>query len=485
MLFDSMEFIIYFLPIVILLYTAISKFDKLKKTLLIVLSLIFYCWITPKFVQIISVSIFVNYCFALNILKFNRNNKGNISKILTILAVIFNILILCYFKYLDFFIDIINTTFSISLPIMKLILPLGISFWTFQQISFIVDTYSKKIKDLSILDYVLYVLYFPKLISGPITRFDFFISQFNKKNNNNFEYLTLGFYLFTIGLLKKVFFAQWFSQYVTQGYNNIGSLSIIESWILIFSFAFQIYFDFSGYTDMAIGVSKMLNIDLPINFNSPYKATSLQDFWRRWHITLSLFLRDYVYIPLGGSRCSDFRIYLNLLITFLICGIWHGPSFMYIAWGMLNGFGICVNRIWKNISNKYIERLTGYQISLYRNFCIIITFITVSILWVFFNSNNFDDAFKIINAAFCPTNFYIPKISHLNIYFANNRDIYNNILLIFPLAFTIIFLIKNSNEIVKSIKPNLVNRIIFGLVFYITIFTAFTSKMQEFIYFKF
>ena len=232
---------------------------------------------------------------------------------------------------------------------------MGISFFTFQQVSYLVDSYrTQETRDYGFIEYTLFVLFFPQLIAGPIVLHKEMIPQFRNEHNRifNSENFSRGMYIFAIGLFKKVLIADTFSQAVAIGYNNVENLSSLEALLVSFSYTFQIYFDFSGYCDMAIGISSMFNINLPQNFNSPYKSTSIIDFWNRWHMSLTRFLREYVYFPLGGSRKGKVRTYVNVMIVFLVSGIWHGANWTFIVWGIMHGVAQCLNRMFKNIWAK-------------------------------------------------------------------------------------------------------------------------------------
>ena len=278
-----------------------------------------------------------------------RKLSSNPSKPLLIFGIIANVALLGYFKYADFFIENVNSLFGTNIDLLNLALPLAISFFTFQQIAYLVDSYRKETKEYSFLNYALFVTFFPQLIAGPIVHHKEMMPQFENKWNlvKKYKNIALGLFIFSIGLFKKVVIADTFAIWATNGFDNATTLNLFEAWATSLSYTFQLYFDFSGYTDMAIGIALLFNIKLPINFNSPYKALNIQDFWRRWHITLGRFLRDYIYIPLGGNRTGKFRNYLNLLITFLIAGIWHGASWMFVFWGFLHGVAMVVHRAWK------------------------------------------------------------------------------------------------------------------------------------------
>ena len=325
---------------------------------------------------------------------------------------------------------------------------------------------------------MLFVTFFPHLIAGPILHHKEIIPQFSEKRRKIFQYknLIIGIFLFTIGLFKKVILADSFSTYVNYGYGS-AEISMLEGWIVVLSYTLQIYFDFSGYTDMALGSAKMLNIDLPVNFNSPYKANSIQDFWRRWHITLSRFLRDYVYIPLGGNRKGETRTYFNLLITMLIGGLWHGASWMFILWGGIHGLALCVNKIWQK---------TKINIANWIN--ITLTFVFINFTWVIFRADSFAQVKKILYSLFDFHNFIIPKTYGLTFKFIENR--YECIILLLPLAMLLIFVAKNSNQIISDIKfekknVSILMSIVFALIFIMSIIKTIAVPYSEFIYFNF
>ena len=259
----------------------------------------------------------------------NKQHK----KWLLVLGIIFNVLLLGYFKYSNFFIDTFNHIVGTEFNLLNIILPLGISFFTFQQIAYLVGVYKKEENVEDIITYMLFVTFFPYVISGPITTGKEIMGQFKNEENRkvNYNNLAKGIYLFVIGLFKKIVIANTIALWVDNGYSSAGDMNFIATWVVILTYTLQIYFDFSGYSDMAVGIAKMFNINLPYNFNSPYKANSVREFWRRWHITLSRFLTNYIYIPLGGSRKGKIRTYINTLITFLVSGLWHGAAWTYVV----------------------------------------------------------------------------------------------------------------------------------------------------------
>jgi len=310
LLFNSYEFIFAFLPITFFVYFYLNskRLTEASKAFLVFASLFFYSWWNIAYLPLILGSILFNFAIGSTISKMNtvksNTKKGVSQKMLLTFGIISNILLLGYFKYMDFFIANINTLLHTQLDMMHIILPLGISFFTFTQIAYLVDTYRNEVKEMDYLNYTLFVTFFPHLLAGPILHHKEMMPQFDSLRSKviNYKNIAAGLFLFSIGIFKKVVIADTFAVWATAGFDTAETLNLLEAWATSLSYTFQLYFDFSGYTDMAIGVALLFNIKLPINFNSPYKATSIQDFWRRWHITLSRFLRDYIYIPLGGNR---------------------------------------------------------------------------------------------------------------------------------------------------------------------------------------
>lgn len=479
MLFNSLIYIFIFLPITIIIYSLLLKKHLLaiSKLWLIISSIIFYAYYDPKYTFLLLISMLINFTIG-NLFHEKLFADSIKRKLLLVTGLVFNILLLGYYKYANFFIDNVNALFHSDISIQKIILPLGISFFTFTQISYLVDEYKKEAKEYNFINYMLFVTFFPHLIAGPILHHKEIIPQFSEKRRKIFQYknLIIGIFLFTIGLFKKVILADSFSTYVNYGYGS-AEISMLEGWIVVLSYTLQIYFDFSGYTDMALGSAKMLNIDLPVNFNSPYKANSIQDFWRRWHITLSRFLRDYVYIPLGGNRKGETRTYFNLLITMLIGGLWHGASWMFILWGGIHGLALCVNKIWQK---------TKINIANWIN--ITLTFVFINFTWVIFRADSFVQVKKILYSLFDFHNFIIPKTYGLTFKFIENR--YECIILLLPLAMLLIFVAKNSNQIISDIKfekknVSILMSIVFALIFIMSIIKTIAVPYSEFIYFNF
>lgn len=339
MLFGTYEFLFIFLPVTLIVYFLLAeKYFYYAKAWLIAASLFFYAYWNPiNVLIIISVSV-VNFFLAKHLIKTR-------SRVVLTLGIVANLTVLGYYKYADFFIFNLNLLTGQNISLLHIVLPLGISFFTFQKIALLVDSYQGKVAKLSFSDFCLFATFFPQLLAGPIVHHAEMMPQFANPQNRliNWNNFSKGFFVFNMGLAKKLVIADSLSLIVANGYLNAGALDVKGSWITSLFYSMQLYYDFSGYSDMAIGLGLLFNIHLPLNFNSPYKAINIQDFWRRWHMTLSRFLRDYVYIPLGGSKVSEFSTGKNLLVTFLIGGFWHGAGWTFIAWGALHG--IALNKI--------------------------------------------------------------------------------------------------------------------------------------------
>ncbi|MCW9026034.1 MAG: MBOAT family protein, partial [Thiovulaceae bacterium] len=355
MLFNSYEFIFMFLPITFFIYFFLNnkKLTEASKSWLVITSLFFYSWWNIIYLPLILTSMLFNFTVG-NSLTKTKEHKQIPKKSLLFIGIVANIGLLGYFKYSDFFISNLNIALDSNIELLHLALPLAISFFTFQQIAYLVDSYKSETKEYDFLNYAVFVSFFPQLIAGPIVHHKEMMPQFANIKNKiiNYNNIALGLFIFSIGLFKKVIIADTFAIWATAGFDTAITLNLFEAWATSLSYTFQLYFDFSGYTDMAIGSALLFNIKLPINFNSPYKATNIQDFWRRWHITLSRFLKDYIYIPLGGNRKGNYRTYSNLMATFLIGGIWHGAGWTFIFWGFLHGFALVINRIWSSFGIK-------------------------------------------------------------------------------------------------------------------------------------
>ncbi|NPA81081.1 MAG: MBOAT family protein [Epsilonproteobacteria bacterium] len=468
MLFNSYIYIFAFLPVVFFTYFFLLKRGMLlaSKVLLVFASLFFYSWWNIKYLPLILISMFVNYAIGTAL---SNNLTPKYKKHLLIFGIVFNVGLLGYFKYADFFIQNINFIANTDIPLLHLALPLAISFFTFQQIAYLVDSYKGETKEYDLLNYMVFVSFFPQLIAGPIVHHKEMMPQFEDKNNKKISYknITAGLFIFAVGLFKKAVIADSLSPYVAQGFDFSTHLGFLEAWSTTLAYAMQLYYDFSGYTDMAIGSALLFNIRLPINFNSPYKAVNIQDFWRRWHITLSRFLRDYIYIPLGGNRKGRFRTYYNLFITFLIGGIWHGAGWTFVFWGFLHGIGMVVHRIFKELGYS-MNRFAGW----------FITFVFVNVTWVFFRAKEWDDAIKVLKGMVGLNGWMLPE--NKNIFFG--ADNYITLMVLFGAMFAAL-LWQNSMQMLSNLKPGLKTAVVGGGVFAFS--TLFLTRVSEFLYFNF
>ena len=407
MLFNSFEFVFLFLPISLIAFFSIGRNHHYIKQQIPVLwlvcaSLFFYGWWKPLNLPLIVLSIVINY--SLGYLLGNVIEKSTLKKATVILGIAFNLALICYFKYASFLVRTVNQIADTNFDFPSIVIPLAISFFTFQQIAYLVDAYKGETKEYNILKYMLFVCFFPQLIAGPIVHHKEVLPQFEKLSIYKFSQKTLaiGLSIFVAGLFKKVIFADRIAEYSNLAFAAASQgidLTFSESWVGALGYSLQLYFDFSGYSDMAIGAAYMFGIRLPLNFNSPYKAVSIIDFWRRWHITLSHFLRDYLYIPLGGSRKGQLRRYSNLVITMLLGGLWHGAGWTFVFWGGLHGVYLVINHLYRSIriglghnlkNDGWLLRSAGWSL----------TFIGVVVSWVFFRANNFETAISILKAMF-------------------------------------------------------------------------------------
>ncbi len=326
-----------------------------------------------------------------------------------------NLAVLIYYKYTNFIVENINYVFETSHITTNIVLPIAISFFTFQQITYLVDSYKNQVNDKSFIRYVLFVTFFPQLIAGPIVHHKEMLQQFTRNliSNINITNITIGIVIFTIGLSKKVIFADRFAEFANPVFLAAQDglpLDFFAAWIGALSYTLQLYFDFSGYADMAIGIALMFGIKLPLNFNSPYKALSIIEFWRRWHMTLSRFLRDYLYIPLGGNRKGKFRRYVNLLITMLLGGIWHGAGWTFLVWGALHGIYLCINHTWQKIAPCLpISKIPQYVMKPIYGF---ITFMAIVLGWVIFRADSLPTAGVFFDGMLGTNGVVIPAKYH-------------------------------------------------------------------------
>jgi D-alanyl-lipoteichoic acid acyltransferase DltB (MBOAT superfamily) len=400
MLFNAPEFVFLFLPITAAVYFLLNRLRLIQAAAAFVLcaSIFFYGYWDPKYILLMFFSVSFNYVTGNALRRHYLAERHHSSKALLAFGIAINLLLLGYYKYTGFLVENVNRLFLFLHPdsqapfsIPHIILPLAISFHTFQQIAYLVDRYRGDTHNYSFWRYGLFVVFFPQLIAGPIVHHREMIPQFDqlKRRFWNWNNASVALYLFSLGLFKKVLIADKLSVFVNQGYPNAETLSLLDGWVTTLCYTFQLYFDFSGYCDMATAAGLFLNIDISQNFNSPYKATDIQDFWRRWHMTLSRWLRDYLYIPLGGNRYGPARTYLNLFLTFLLGGIWHGAGWTFVIWGLMHGLGTSVQRYWSSCGRRLPDRAGR-----------VVTFLFVHFTWVFFRATSLPEATSMLSAMF-------------------------------------------------------------------------------------
>lgn len=473
MLFNSLEFLFIFLPVTFVVYFALNKARLIKLALgwLVGASLFFYAFWNIKYLVLILCSMLFNYTVGYTLshpssLKINR-------KALFIFGLLGNLALLCYFKYFNFLIDNLNMVLHTGFDTLKIALPLGISFFTFTQIAYLSDAYKKEVQEYDFLNYALFVTFFPHLIAGPILHHSEMMPQFAdlRRKIINHKNISIGLFLLAIGLCKKVLIADNLAPYVHMVFDNQGAvLSFFNTNIAALAYTFQLYFDFSGYCDMALGIGYLFNIVLPVNFNSPYIAVSIQDFWHRWHMTLSRFLKNYVYIPLGGNRKGEAATYRNLFLTFLIGGIWHGANFTFIAWGILHGLASVVHRYWKS-----------FKIKLNHTIAVVITFLFINITWVFFRSPSIHRAFEVLKSMLGFNG--LGSLDIHKMHFVSGWGNEKLSVMLFLACFVLVFFVKNSMYWAGKIKPN---KIYFTATLIMLIIAVLSlNTVSEFLYFQF
>jgi alginate O-acetyltransferase complex protein AlgI len=397
MLFNSPFYLFVFLPLTVAVYyvAALTKTDRYRIAVLVAASLTYYAWWNPKYLIVILVSISANYILGNQIVRYRKDNDKQ--RLYLILGVTLNLLALGYYKYTNFILETANAIFFLPVHLFDIILPIGISFFTFQQIAFLVDCYRNETGEYNFSHYALFVTFFPQLIAGPIVHHREMMPQFDRLRHTRADTsnLAVGSTLLIFGLFKKVVIADTaatVSTFVFAGAAIGKELTIDVAWTGAVAYTVQIYFDFSGYSDMAIGSARLFGIRLPINFNSPYRSASIIDFWRRWHITLSRFLRDYLYYPLGGNRYGSFKRYRNLILVMLLGGLWHGAGWNFVIWGGLHGTYLIINHCWRSvIGTPFWTRSKIFSI-----FGQILTLFAVIVAWVFFRAADFTTASTIL-----------------------------------------------------------------------------------------
>jgi len=393
MLFNSFAFILGFLPLALALFFLLGRLNRVWAAAWLALaSIAFYGYWSPKYIVLLLGSVACNFLGGRAIAKRAGSRGG---RWLFAFAVAVNLLLLGFYKYADFFASSANDLAKTHIPLLHIALPIGISFFTFTQIAFLADANKGIVKEYRFVHYLLFVSYFPHLIAGPILHHAEMMPQFESAAPYRFSarHFGVGLTIFTIGLAKKVLIADPFGEMVSPIFAAAHAgvpIRLLAAWVGVLAFTCQLYFDFSGYSDMAIGISKLFGIDLPINFASPYKSTSVIQFWQRWHMTLSRFLRDYLYFPLGGNRRGKLRRYLNLMTTMVLGGLWHGANYTFLIWGGLHGCYLMINHAWRSV---FGQRQSGVLWTLVSG---TVTFLAVAAAWIFFRAEDVPSAFNLV-----------------------------------------------------------------------------------------
>ena len=484
MQFNSYIFILLYLPFLIIAYFGANKISHtLGKVCLMLGSAFFYFYGGWKNAILLILSVFINYTLVMLV---EKAQKTGVRKILLSINILINVGFLFYYKYFNFCLRNLNEIFSEEFTIKEIILPLGISFYTFQQLMYAINMYRGNIEKANLLDYLTYILYFPKILMGPLVEPGELINQFNRDDLKrvNWDNLSYGLKIFSFGLFKKLVFADTFATAVSWAYTNFDAATSMDWFLVMLFYTFEIYFDFSGYSDMAIGVSKMLNISLPMNFDSPYKALSIRDFWKRWHISLTGYFTRYIYIPLGGSKMGMVRTCVNTLIVFLISGIWHGANWTFILWGVLHGILSVVGRILESHEKKMFFVVKW-----------MVTFLAVNVLWLLFRSStivqwtsilmkmfSFNDmgiSAGLINSFLLPEISYVFEILHMNILGVPASGIS---LLLFTVSAFAVCLVPENNY--KKLEKNSGLTMVMAAIAFIWSFLCLSSE-SVFVYFGF
>jgi len=474
MLFNSYGFLLLYLPLVLVGFFHLARYShRFAAGWLVLSSLFFYGYWNPAYIGLLLGSVVCNYSFGLWIAKAGVRHDHAARKYLLVVAVIANLLLLGYYKYANFFLGNLDELAGAHLVLGQIILPLGISFFTFTQIAFLVDTYQGKVKEYNFIHYALFVTYFPHLIAGPILHHKEMMPQFGHAGTYrfSFENMAVGSAVFFIGLFKKLVLADGISVHVGPVFGAAATgipLTFLEAWAGALCYGLQLYFDFSGYSDMAIGLSRMFGVVLPLNFHSPYKSVNIIDFWRRWHMTLSRFLRDYLYIPLGGNRNGVVRRYLNLMATMLLGGLWHGAGWTFVIWGGLHGTYLMINHGWHALRRALGQDPTQPLPNPARLFSVLLTFLAVTVAWAFFRATDLDSALAMLRAMAGLNGFALPGmwlvkwgvlghwLAHHGVVFDERNGLVNggtiNWILIMLLT---VWVAPNTQQIMKRYKPAL------------------------------
>ncbi len=460
MLFSSQPFLLLFLPLSLAVYYSLARSYRARVIVLTLTSIGFYAWWDLRFVPLLAATIMLNW----GIVRYHQSSDAPWC---LWLGVCLNLTILGLFKYVNFFAESVLGLVGLTHQPWNIVLPLGISFFTFQQISYLVDRYRGEAPVYGFTEYCAYVSFFPQLIAGPIVRHNQIIPQFAQSpwRNDLSELVSRGLVLLTLGLIKKVFFADELAPIANDGFDAVAAGQTITfgaAWLCSIAYSLQLYFDFSAYSDMAIGLGALFGFRLPLNFDAPYRALNIREFWRRWHITLSNFLRDYVYIPFGGNRGGLYRVSFTVMATMLLCGLWHGAGWTFVAWGALHGAAICLNRAWSMIG-----------INLPKILAWLITVLFVIVGWVLFRAESFSDATEILRTMilFVPDSSIVESVGDVSI----------------VIACALFAVVGPTNKTVSE-HPALLNRIyalVAGFGLFLVALRVGQGRGLEFIYFQF
>lgn len=506
MLFNSLQFIFLFLPITALIYFKLGNLNKsfFQMLWLSGMSFLFYAYWNKIYLILLLSSVCVNYAIAQHLLSEK-------DKPILIFGIMFNILVLAYFKYSGFIFKNLAFISGVKISFHEIILPLGISFITFQKIAYLVDVYRGRVKENSFIRFLTFISFFPQLIAGPIVHYNQIMPQFKNTYPKQFRVINfnIGITFFIIGLAKKVILADTAAQFSDPVFSILsqrGHPTFQECWVAMFSYSFQIYFDFSGYSDMAIGLAKIFGIQLPLNFNSPYKALNIIDFWRRWHMTLSFFLRDYVYIPLGGNRDGERRKHYNLMLTMLLGGLWHGANWTFVLWGGLHGLMLIINHLWRELRTKFNWNFSS---PIYKPVTIVMTFLAVTLVWTLFRAPTLKvarHAFKGLSGFYgfgIPDTSYLHTTPIINLWEAMGGVIQKDLTPLLTLLylfsmFCLIWFLPNTQELVRRMRidgfklfaflqwrPGFAHFVGINTVFFISIVFMCAFEVKPFEYFAF
>jgi D-alanyl-lipoteichoic acid acyltransferase DltB (MBOAT superfamily) len=488
MLFNSYEFIFLFLPLTLVVYFLLNKkrLPLASNSWLLFASLVFYSWWNFSYLPLIVGSILFNY--GAGYLLSRRGPSGEMAaggKPVFLIGIAGNLAFLCYFKYLDFFIGNLNTFFGTDLPLFRIILPLGISFFTITQIAFLIDCYEGLVEERNLLSYSLFVTFFPHLLAGPILHHKEMMPQFESLRNKvvNYRNLYHGFFLLFVGLFKKVIIADGLAQTVKLGFDTAPRLNLVEAWVASLSYTLQLYFDFSGYSDMAVGVALLFNIVLPVNFNSPYKAANIIDFWKRWHMSLTNFITTYLYAPMVRSfaKVTFSRSMGATFLAMFIAGMWHGAGWTFLLWGAFHGGALVVNHVWKK-RKLPMPKLLGW----------LLTFLFVNFSFVLFRAKSLADAGKVLSAMIdfrsvssLAVDFTLSELGRGAFWKKLLGDIRGNDATIWTLLVVLVFTFsaRNSLQLEKKLEPEWKSLAFLMLIGFYALVNM--NKVTEFLYFQF